>query len=1005
LLAWLKESQGRTGPSLVICPLSVLSSWCHELTKWAPSLQFFRLHASSQEAQLAQKQELTNNALNYDVIVTTYEMAKVPLLKSLYSRLVFQYVVLDEGHKIKGHETQIAQAVRNIKSGNKLLLTGTPLQNNMVELWSLLNYLYPDVFTTSKPFQLAFNLTENIVDKAFLRRAQKLLDIFMLRRLKSKVETQVPAKLETKVFCPLSKTQVFWYKSLLLKDLSKLEHCQTAIISSNSSQDQKQQQQQQQQQNGGDDNDKSLGATRHSMLRNLFMQLRKCCNHPFLFDGAEVDPNSTSLEDLVAASGKLSVLDMLLQSLCKKGHRAVLFSQFTQVLDIIEDYCKLRGWQFCRFDGTTDRARRNYLIDRFNEPNSPYFLFLVSTRSGGMGLNLQTADTCILFDSDWNPQSDIQAMGRVHRIGQTKTVHVYRLVSAGTVEERMLERAEKKLLLEMVNRESSNTASTNNTDDQDIQVRGLSAKELLDDIQFGSQAVFGASTNNELPSWDDMDAITDRSRTESDSVGRLQGGIAQSAENFDATKTFTNAQHFGGMDFSTIRKEQEARMKAKIPSNLKGIGHLWQEISQLSQKRQRKSRLMHVDGSGSGYGLKSVPILVSNNYELDKGESSVFDRELSHKNKNNFGVTKKKKGRSQHENQGHCQVCGDGGSLVCCSRCPCSVHLKCVGLTRARDFLSCTHHRCAVCHKNRASAGGVLYPCHACSNSYCEDCLPKHEVTYLDEVERFEALNFDSSTHKVVYINCSKVCEKYAKEEYDYIPPSQDSRAQKSPAPLDVSFGFGEDGSLEDEVAKLEENKKEELESSTRGRRAAGRKSASVAPESMKTKVSEAYARWMGSLDKFIEKVNPHSGEVLGVYPTLEAAGESIGRTAASLRSYIIKEPPLHFEGFLWRLSDDSPDSKIFSQQLPTAIATVVPTPSDPMSSGSASLPIAIDCESADDIQSARTHISSPDEASHLARVTPASTTSTTTTVEKAMDPTSPESKPLVTPASLFSRL
>lgn len=151
-----------------------------------------------------------------------------------------------------------------------------------------------------------------------------------------------------------------------------------------------------------------LSGTRHALLRALFMQLRKCCNHPFLFEGAEGDPNTTSLEDLVSSSGKLAVLDMLLLSLFQKGNRAVLFTQFTMLLDLLEDYCLMRGWKYCRLDGSTERARRNYLIQRFNEPRSPYFLFLMSTRSGGMGLNLQSADTCILFDSDWNPQCDIQ---------------------------------------------------------------------------------------------------------------------------------------------------------------------------------------------------------------------------------------------------------------------------------------------------------------------------------------------------------------------------------------------------------------------------------------------------------------------------------------------------------------------------------------------------------------------------------------------------------------------
>lgn len=374
-------------PGLVICPLSVLSSWSNELQKWGPSLKVFRFHATSTDSQMAMKAELNTNAINYDVILTTYEQAKIPLLKSTYQRLHFNYLVLDEGHKVKGHETLIAQAVRKIHRGHTLLLTGTPLQNNLVELWSLLNFLYPEVFTTSKPFEAAFDLKENVIDKGFLRLSQKLLDLFMLRRLKSEVETLMPKKLETKVYCPLSKVQSFWYKSLLLKDLSALERCE----------------------------DEDVGGNRHTVIRNLFMQLRKCCNHPFTVDErAEIDPSQTTLEDLVSASGKLSVLDMLLQSLFKKGHRSVLFSQFTMILDIIEDYCILRGWKYCRLDGAVSRARRNYDIRRFSEPDSPYFLFLVSTRSGGMGLNLQSADTCILFDSD------CKSCGHcIHRVTET----------------------------------------------------------------------------------------------------------------------------------------------------------------------------------------------------------------------------------------------------------------------------------------------------------------------------------------------------------------------------------------------------------------------------------------------------------------------------------------------------------------------------------------------------------------------------------------------------------
>lgn len=173
------------------------------------------------------------------------------------------------------------------------------------------------------------------------------------------------------------------------------------------------------------------------------------------------------------------------------------------VLDIIQDYAVERGWNYARLDGGTSRAKRDYLVNQFNAPNSPFFLFIMSTKAGGQGLNLQTADTCILYDSDWNPANDLQAMARTHRIGQRKIVHVYRLISAGTIEERIVERAQKKLLLDQsVNRGISG--------DEDEGPRGLGVHELLADIKFGAQAVFGGMANKQLPTAAEIDIITDR---------------------------------------------------------------------------------------------------------------------------------------------------------------------------------------------------------------------------------------------------------------------------------------------------------------------------------------------------------------------------------------------------------------------------------------------------------------------------------------------------------------
>jgi SWI/SNF-related matrix-associated actin-dependent regulator of chromatin subfamily A member 5 len=187
---------------------------------------------------------------------------------------------------------------------------------------------------------------------------------------------------------------------------------------------------------------------------SLLAQLRKAANHPFLFPGIEkVSVDGLPSEDIVSVSGKMQVLDLLLRSLYEKGHRVVLFSQYTRTLDIISDYLDMRGYRHSRLDGSTNRVMREVKINLFNKPKSPIFIFCLSTRAGGEGLNLFTADTVILFDSDWNPQSDNQAMGRVHRIGQTRVVHVYRLVTAGSVEECIVQRAQRKLFLDtMINR-------------------------------------------------------------------------------------------------------------------------------------------------------------------------------------------------------------------------------------------------------------------------------------------------------------------------------------------------------------------------------------------------------------------------------------------------------------------------------------------------------------------------------------------------------------------------
>lgn len=228
------------------------------------------------------------------------------------------------------------------------------------------------MFEDSEVFDQCFDLTHHKVDPAMLEKAHHLLKPFMLRRLKADVEKGLPPRIETRIYCPLSDMQSFWYKRLLLKEEEAVNRLEK--------------------------NDKNT-ASDWRKLQMLLMQLRKCANHPFLFPGAEADPLNTTTDDLVEASGKLQTLDRLLVKLHAKGHRVVIFSQWTHTLDIIHDFLEGRGYRFCRLDGGTNRIRRIINIDAFNAPDSPLFAFLMTTRAGGLGVNLQTADTVILFDS------------------------------------------------------------------------------------------------------------------------------------------------------------------------------------------------------------------------------------------------------------------------------------------------------------------------------------------------------------------------------------------------------------------------------------------------------------------------------------------------------------------------------------------------------------------------------------------------------------------------------
>lgn len=330
------------------------------------------------------------------------------------------------------------------------MITGTPLQNNLHELWALLNFLLPDVFGDSEAFDNWFSGQDRDQDTV-VQQLHRVLRPFLLRRVKNDVEKSLLPKKEVNVYLGMSDMQVKWYQKILEKDIDAV--------------------------NGA-------GGKRESKTRllNIVMQLRKCCNHPYLFEGAEPGPPYTTDEHLIDNSGKMMVLDKLLKRLKSQGSRVLIFSQMSRLLDILEDYCVFREYNYCRIDGSTAHEDRIAAIDEYNKPDSEKFVFLLTTRAGGLGINLTSADIVILYDSDWNPQADLQAMDRAHRIGQTKQVVVYRFVTDNAIEEKVLERAAQKLRLDQLVIQQGRAQ---------IAAKAAANKdELLSMIQHGAQNVF-----------------------------------------------------------------------------------------------------------------------------------------------------------------------------------------------------------------------------------------------------------------------------------------------------------------------------------------------------------------------------------------------------------------------------------------------------------------------------------------------------------------------------------
>ncbi|CAN8074376.1 unnamed protein product [Agarophyton chilense] len=458
-LGWLMYARSIPGLFLVVVPLSTIAGWVREFARWLPDMNVICYVGNSKSRAMIREYEFFSSTKGgtekFHTLLTTPELLMQDV--DYLGEFRWSMIAVDEAHRLKNETSALHITLASLRSANRLLVTGTPLQNSVRELWALLHFLNPTKFPSAEAFEERFSFSA-LRDPERVSELHNALRPYIIRRQKSDVEKSLPKKTYAVLRVGMTSAQQQYYRWLLTKNLTKLNEAGKA---------------------------RGIGNT--SSIRNLLMELKKCCNHPYLFPNYEDTSTPTAVEELIRASGKMILLDKLLLRLKERGHRVLIFSQMVKMLDILQDYCRMRQFPFQRLDGSVANQVRQRAVDHFNAPDSTDFIFLLSTRAGGLGINLATADTVIIFDSDWNPQNDLQAESRAHRIGQTKDVKVFRLLSRETVEEDILERAKRKRVLEHVVIHGVEGGSKADGKEPDI---AFKKEELSAILRFGAEKLF-----------------------------------------------------------------------------------------------------------------------------------------------------------------------------------------------------------------------------------------------------------------------------------------------------------------------------------------------------------------------------------------------------------------------------------------------------------------------------------------------------------------------------------
>ncbi|KAF9279964.1 hypothetical protein BGZ68_007574 [Mortierella alpina] len=541
IISFLFHQHNLYGPYLVVVPLSTIGAWQREFERWAPDMNLIVYIGDGASRQTIRDYEFyqkgSTTKIRFNVLLTTFELVRMD--RAELDKIKWTYLAIDEAHRLKNKQSQLHETLKDFHTANRLLITGTPLQNSVKELIALCNFLMPDKFVDD----------DIEIDMADAEQESKIRDLhdslkpYMLRRLKKDVEKSLPKKTERILRVELSQLQTHYYKNILTKNFAVL----------------------------------NKGVSGHGQLSllNVAMELKKASNHPYLFPNAEIvsDRREEQLKGIIMSSGKMVLLDKLLTRLKKDGHRVLIFSQMVRMLDIMTDYLALRGFAFQRLDGSVGSEARKRSIEHFNAPNSIDFVFLLSTRAGGLGINLETADTVIIFDSDWNPQNDLQAMARAHRIGQKNVVNVYRFVSKDTIEEDIIERAKRKMVLEYCIIKQMDTSGLEILQQKKKAAEtstGFTKDELSAILKFGAQSMFQQNEGAANKKLDELDL--------DDILARAESHDTTDAVNLAGGEEFLSQFQYadfgaGDMSWDEIipaeeREQFEAEERAKMEEQL-----------------------------------------------------------------------------------------------------------------------------------------------------------------------------------------------------------------------------------------------------------------------------------------------------------------------------------------------------------------------------------------------------------------------------------------------------